>query len=145
MMETDMSNLILVRGLPGSGKSTFAKTLNCIHYESDMFFLNSCGGYKYDGRLIGAAHDWCYAVTVKALRIGNTVAVSNTFTQLWELDRYLTIPYILDGVNIRIVEMQTQYENIHNMPKGKLTAMASRWDKIPQEWVESGMSLTVVE
>ena len=31
----------LVRGIPGSGKSTFAKTLNIPdHFEADMYFID---------------------------------------------------------------------------------------------------------
>lgn len=144
VMRVIMPNLTLIRGLPGSGKSTFAKTLRCLHYEADSFFLDSCGNYKYDIKLIGAAHDWCYGVTVKALRQGHSVAVSNTFTKLWELDRYMAIPSILDGVEVRIVEMRTQYENIHGVPEDKLKTMASRWQSIPQDWLDAGISFTAI-
>jgi len=43
-----MSKLILVRGLPGSGKSTFAKTFGCLHVEADMFYIVG-GKYRFDG------------------------------------------------------------------------------------------------
>jgi Tfp pilus assembly pilus retraction ATPase PilT len=39
--------LYLVRGIPGSGKSTFAKTLSGEYYEADMFFMVD-GEYKFD-------------------------------------------------------------------------------------------------
>jgi predicted kinase len=32
-----MTHLYIVRGLPGSGKSTFAKTLQIPHFESDQY------------------------------------------------------------------------------------------------------------
>ena len=35
--------LYIVRGISGSGKSTFAKTLGGQHYEADMFFINENG------------------------------------------------------------------------------------------------------
>ena len=31
--------LYIVRGIPGSGKSTFAKSLGGTHFETDMFFM----------------------------------------------------------------------------------------------------------
>jgi len=40
--ETNMKELILLRGLPGSGKSTFAKSISHAavgHIEADMFFM----------------------------------------------------------------------------------------------------------
>ena len=39
--------LYIVRGIPGSGKSTFAKSLGGTHFEADMFFMKN-GEYKYD-------------------------------------------------------------------------------------------------
>ena len=43
-----MKTLYIVRGLPGSGKSTFAHTLDCPVFEADMFFVNSEGVYNFD-------------------------------------------------------------------------------------------------
>ena len=40
--------LYIVRGIPGSGKTTFAKSLNCPVFEADMFFVNSQGIYNFD-------------------------------------------------------------------------------------------------
>ena len=42
-----MKKLIIIRGLPGSGKSTFAKSLNCTHFETDMYFTDSEGNYNF--------------------------------------------------------------------------------------------------
>lgn len=39
--KADIGELVLIRGLPGSGKSTMAKVLAQVgyeHYEADMFF-----------------------------------------------------------------------------------------------------------
>jgi tRNA uridine 5-carbamoylmethylation protein Kti12 len=56
-----MTNKILyiVRGIPGSGKTTFAKSLNCPVFEADMFFVNSQGIYNFDYTKIKDAHAWC--------------------------------------------------------------------------------------
>ena len=59
-----MKKLILLRGLPGSGKSTFAKSISnesTGHIESDMFFVKD-GEYKFDGSKIKDAHNWCQDV-----------------------------------------------------------------------------------
>ena len=53
--------LILVRGIPGSGKSTFAKSLGGTHFETDKFFMVD-GEYKFDGTKIKEAHKWCKIV-----------------------------------------------------------------------------------
>ena len=39
--------LVLVRGLPGSGKSTYARSLGYPNFEADMFFIKD-GKYVYN-------------------------------------------------------------------------------------------------
>ena len=53
--------LTLVRGLPGSGKSTFANTITnefsvC---EADKFFYDKEGNYNFDATKLSQAHKWC--------------------------------------------------------------------------------------
>ncbi len=53
--------LVLIRGLPGSGKSTMAKDLatqGYLHFEADMYFELD-GHYRYDASCIREAHSWC--------------------------------------------------------------------------------------
>lgn len=140
-----MAHLTIVRGLPGSGKSTYAQRVHSLHFEADQFFEDSKGNYKYDIKLIGVAHDWCYSNTVKALRYNIDCVVSNTFTKMWELERYLAIPTLLDNVSLSVVEMKTQFENVHGVPEDKLALMASRWEEIPQEWIDDGLQVTRIE
>ena len=52
--------LVLIRGLPGSGKSTIAKELAVTgfeHFEADMFFPVD-GVYRYEASRIRHAHTW---------------------------------------------------------------------------------------
>lgn len=142
-----MTKLILVRGLPGSGKSTYAKYYieqneDAVHFEADQFFAKWPTDYAYDIRLIGAAHDWCYSNTVRKLWHGQDVVVSNTFTKMWEMERYLKIPAIVDNVDVEIVEMRTQYQNVHNVPSEKLKQMAARWEKLSDDM---GCPVTVID
>lgn len=138
--------LTLIRGLPGAGKSTYAQThfSKSLHFEADQFFELNNGEYKFDPALISCAHDWCYSNTVKALRWGYDVVVTNTFTKLWELDRYLAIPGLLPNVVIEVVEMKTQYTNVHGVPDDKLKQMAGRWEDISSALQEQGVSFMQV-
>lgn len=69
--------LLLVRGIPGSGKSTYAKQWaeenNAVHVEADMYFVQPSGHYAFDPKQIGAAHDWCQLKAAKALEEGTIV------------------------------------------------------------------------
>jgi predicted kinase len=46
-----MATLTIVRGLPGSGKSTYAKSLNVFHIEADMFCMKD-GKYEFDAERV---------------------------------------------------------------------------------------------
>ena len=118
-----MSKLILVRGLPGSGKSTYAKTLGMIHFEADMYFERN-GEYEYNPRELSKAHSWCQYKVKEYLDSGMNVVVSNTFTQLWEMD-----PYLEMGHDVEVIEMTEMYGSIHNIPDDKLEAMRARWEE----------------
>ena len=82
--------LRLIRGLPGSGKTTLAKQYNCLHLEADMYFIKN-GQYSFDKHQLQNAHQWCLLQTEIALKNNMDVVVSNTFTQLWELERYIKL------------------------------------------------------
>lgn len=135
-----MPKLTLIRGLPGSGKSTYAATVPGLRFEADQFFEDLHGNYKYDINLISVAHDWCFSNTVKALRCGYDCVVANTFTKMWELDRYLDIPRMLPDVIVEVIEMRTQYKNIHGVPEDKLKQMAARWEEISQDLIDGGLN-----
>ena len=128
--------LILVRGIPGSGKSTKAKSMlvsnpNLVHLEADMFFEAS-GEYKFDPTLLSTAHDWCYSNTVFNLLSGKDVVVTNTFTKTWELESYLAAGHRLE-CDITIIEMKSEYGSIHGVPESKLQQMKARWEELPEE------------
>lgn len=58
-----MKELFLLRGLPGAGKSSLAKSLGAgsgsMHLEADMYFIDSKGKYKFDATQLKQAHAWC--------------------------------------------------------------------------------------
>jgi adenylate kinase family enzyme len=59
--------LIIVRGIPGSGKSTFASSLGIPHYEADQYFIGADGVYRFDFSKLGEAHRQCRVSVGKAL------------------------------------------------------------------------------
>lgn len=82
--------MVIVRGLPGSGKSTFAKARypEAVHCEADMFFELG-GEYRFDPKRLNQAHAWCQGRAIQALQDGRDVVVSNTFVKVWELTPYV--------------------------------------------------------
>lgn len=121
-----MKNLILVRGLPGSGKSTVAKSLGGFHIETDMFWGPE---YKFDMSRIKEAHQWCQNETRNALKLTlyDKVVVSNTFTTAFELLPYFDIAKEF-GIKPQVILCQGQFGNIHNVPEEVLAKMAGRFE-----------------
>ena len=94
MNEKNDLKLIAIRGLPGSGKSEFAKYLGLNFFEADQYFDNFNDGI-FDFKLIKKAHEFCYKNVEKELKLGNSVVVSNTMTTEHEVKEYqdLAIKY----------------------------------------------------
>jgi predicted kinase len=125
--------LYIVRGIPGSGKSTFAKTLvkkDYCHKEADMFFVDRDGNYNFEPSKIKDAHSWCQEEMDFLMRLEHSpVVVSNTFTQEWEMEPYLelakTYGYKVFSI---VVENRHGGVNEHNVPEEVLTKMRDRFE-----------------
>ena len=123
-------NLILLRGLPGSGKTTAAKLFNkAPHFEADMFFMDANGDYQFDITKIKDAHNWCKNSVMDAMKKEYPViVVSNTFTQEWEMDAYYKMAEELGyRVTSMIVENRHGGKNEHGVPDDKLEIMKNRF------------------
>jgi predicted kinase len=111
-----MMELVLIRGLPGSGKSTMARAMKTHrHFEADMFFTDLDGAYLYDASKIKAAHEWCQMNAKWALERGESVVVSNTFTRQFEMAPYFAMAKTF-GIEPRIVEATGNWPNVHGVP-----------------------------
>ena len=130
--------LTLVRGLPGSGKSTFANNITnefsvC---EADKFFYDKEGNYNFDGSKLRQAHEWCREQVETRMKDNQNnpqfypeIVVSNTFTQEWEMEAYykLAEQYGYKVFSI-IVENRHGGVNQHGVPTDKLKQMADRFE-----------------
>ncbi len=121
--------IILIRGLPGSGKTTIAKQMRgYIHLEADMFFEVD-GDYIFDSAKVKDAHNWCVASAKAALDNGHNVVVSNTFAKIWEMERYTKL-----GYPFKVIEAKGTWVNVHGVPEDKIEMMKVRWEQIPDHW-----------
>lgn len=126
--------LTLIRGLPGSGKTTYAKCLlyvngqqNTLHYEADQWFEDADGAYHFDAKLLPKAHKWCQTHAELALKAGFNVIVSNTFTQLWEMQPYIDMTKHYNA-KLEVITCDGDYPNVHGVPDDVIQLMKNRWE-----------------
>lgn len=123
--------LYCVRGVAGSGKSTFAKTLGCPVYEADQYFIDEeSGEYKFEPSKIKLAHKWCQLRVEHNMEDGiEKIAVSNTFTQEWEMEPYFEMAK-RHGYKVfsLIVENRHGGTNVHEVPEEKVEQMKNRFE-----------------
>ena len=126
--------LYLIRGVCGSGKSTFAKSLEESGmvdwvFEADNYFVDiETKEYKFDATKLGAAHAFCQEFTKLWLSKGDSVAVSNTSTTEKEVEIYRKIAEEADANFVSlIVETRHGGKNVHNVPEEKVQQMKNRF------------------
>ena len=131
--------LILLRGVPGSGKSTFANHMwsSGVIFEADQFFLDENSDYKFDGSKLKDAHEWCRNSVEEAMQENHMTAgkhypeivVSNTFTREWEMQAYFDLAKKYDyNVVSLIVENRHGGKNLHGVPDDKVQEMRDRFE-----------------
>ena len=136
--------LYCVRGVAGSGKSTFAKTLGCPVYEADQYFMvhrdfetneiigrnQTNGVYNFDPTKLKEAHESCRR-SVESSMIDSLpkIAVANTFTQEWEMESYFELAKKYNyTVFTIIIENRHNGKNVHNVPEDKIQQMKNRFN-----------------
>uniref|UniRef100_A0A8D1EUP8 DUF7818 domain-containing protein n=1 Tax=Sus scrofa TaxID=9823 RepID=A0A8D1EUP8_PIG len=106
--------LILLRGLPGSGKTTLSRILlgqsrDGIVFSTDDYFHHQ-DGYRYNVNQLGDAHDWNQNRAKQAINQGRSpVIIDNTNTQAWEMKPYVEMA-IGKGYRVEFHEPETWWK-----------------------------------
>lgn len=128
--------LVLVRGLPGTGKSTLAGLFSpsAPTLAADDYFMVE-GEYRFDPNFLGQAHAVCQHRTREALSLFPAVVVANTFSQRWELEPYFTIArehnakvHVIDLFDAGLDDAALAARNVHGVPQHTIAAMRARWE-----------------
>jgi predicted kinase len=125
--------LYIIRGLPGSGKTTYAKIHypNTFHIEADMFHVRG-GEYLFELRRLGMAHELCMNIVGEVLRTGADAVVSNTFIAARDIKRYIGIAEFYDMPYI-VIRCTGSFGSIHNVPEETMENMRRRFVDFPGE------------
>lgn len=135
-----MKELVLVRGVSGSGKSTFVEALwdvsSIIRYSTDDFFMVD-GEYKFDPALLGENHQKCQDAVERSMKLKvndpytTVIMVDNTFTKSWEMGPYIDLAKKYGfRVHTLIVENRHRSTSIHDVPPAVLKAQEDRFEVV---------------
>lgn len=104
-----MPVLTIIRGASGSGKTTLAKALakskNCGYFEAE-----------------------CARSVETRMSLGADVIVSNTFTKLLEMQKYLDLAKEY-GYDIQVIHCQGRFKNVHGVPEEKVRQMRDNFEE----------------
>jgi predicted kinase len=136
-----MNKLYIIRGAPGSGKSTHArKLLDWNVMEADSFFIQKDGEYFFIPQLLKRAHNWCCKTTEEWLQalfdsdpeFKSDFGVANTFTRIWEMQPYLDMAKKYD-YEVVVHRCTGEFENVHGVSPDKVEQMRERMEDYPGE------------
>ena len=128
MNKTNEIILYAFRGLPGSGKTSFAKSLNLKFFEADQYF-EKFNNNKYDFKLLKKAHQYCYQSVKEELKNGKSVIVSNTMTSQKEVKEYEDLAKKLNVKFVSVIlENRHNGKSIHDVPISSIQRMKERFD-----------------
>jgi len=127
-----MKTLIILRGLPGSGKSTFANYLvsDEFIFEADQYFYDENDNYNFDINKLHTAHKWCQLRVEHAMEGNiNKIVLSNTSTTEKELEPYLELAkkYNYKVISL-IIENRHGNKSVHNVPDDNMVKMRKRFE-----------------
>jgi predicted kinase len=130
----ESKNLILLRGLPGAGKSSLANILSengkYPVFAIDDYFTNKITGeYVFNFAENYLAYHQCEILCKQAIAKGITkVFIDNTFTLDWELTPYFKLAAEFDYMLYVItVEKYHDNKNVHDISQEQLEKMAEKY------------------
>ncbi|XP_062983046.1 NEDD4-binding protein 2-like 2 [Elgaria multicarinata webbii] len=134
--------LLILRGLPGSGKTTLSHILlgqsrDGIVFSTDDYFRQNNGCWSYNVYQLGAAHDWNQKRAKQAMDQGRSpIIIDNTNTQAWEMKPYVEAA-LEKGYRVEFHEPDTWWKfdpeelekrNEHGVNREKIVQMLERYE-----------------
>jgi predicted kinase len=136
-----VKKLLILRGLPGSGKSRFIDMLvgdlkTKVVCSADDYFMKD-GKYCFDAAGLGEAHKQCREKAERAMdNYADLVVIDNTCTRRWEMEPYFGLAerygYEVTEVTVgRVcpgVINKYHLRNNHGVPETTIEKMVNQWE-----------------
>ena len=128
-----MNILYIVRGIPGSGKSTLIKKITKNIVELDDYYNEKYGYYKFSYDEVPQSHK--YALNkIEKMMIDklDEIAVIDSFIKNKDFDQYkkLAIKYNYKPIEIIV---HSDFKDIHNVPIKRLEEMCNEFEFMPNK------------
>ncbi|MGE0569277.1 MAG: AAA family ATPase [Bacteroidia bacterium] len=126
-------DLILLRGLPGAGKSELAVSLSedgkYPFYSVDDYFTDESGKYNFKFNENHKAYAQCIENVENSMKKNlHKIIVHNTFTMDWEIEPYFELAKKYDyRVFVLTVENYHNSKNIHQISDEQIQKMATKY------------------
>lgn len=132
-MSPNYKTLFILRGLPGSGKTTIAQMLTSYPIAADDYpGLYENGAINQE--LLPKAHEWCLAKVETVMQMdGGWIVLHNTNVKRWEYQRYIDLAkkysyavHIIHNEALILAD-GTSPESVHNVPTEVIDRMRATW------------------
>jgi predicted kinase len=162
-MPGEVKKISVMRGIPGSGKSTYARRIqqeaNAVHQQeqerffllrlalpcqivsADQFFMEN-GVYRFDPKKLGDAHRQCMRDFLNLVTQGcEHVIVDNTNLNVEDASPYVAVGEAM-GYEVTVVQIHcppsvAAARNLHGVPAKRIVGdMTYRFEscKLPRHW-----------
>lgn len=138
----------IMRGVPGSGKTTYANKVwpDAIHASADHFFTGEDGIYRFNPAKLADAHAACLRMFVEGCQDNSDccdIVVDNTTISAIEVAPYYAVAqaygHSVEIVNIVCDPVVAAARNVHGVSTDKilrmLEMMARESARFPSRWI----------
>jgi predicted kinase len=140
---TEQFTVLVLRGLPGSGKSTLIKQFPwAVVVSADTFMVDDAGAYSFDPARLPLCHGRCLREFTEALVNGrrSLIIVDNTNTTTVECAPYMALApafgYKALLVTLNVLPSTSAARNVHGVGAATIEAMRNRMESavFPPYW-----------
>ncbi len=128
-----VKSLIILRGLPGSGKTELAQLLSESGlypvFGIDDYFTDDLGVYTFRFEDNFKAYEFCRSRTEEAMKTGaEKIFLDNVFSLEWEMEPYFKLASEYQyRVHVLTVENRHQSINHHSVSAEQIQRMAEKY------------------